>query len=473
MISKKLAGVRTRIAPSPTGWLHIGTARAALFNYLFARRHGGSFVVRIEDTDLERSDKKFEADILEGLSWLGIEWDEGPIVDTRNYKGDYGPYRQTERLDSYEHYLNKLLEQGRVFYCAHTAQELEIEHRAQMETKQALRHICAHRDASNTEGIIRFKNTASGCITFTDCIRGAISFNTELLGDFSLAKNIRAPLYNFAVVIDDKEMAITHVLRGEDHIPNTPKQILIQDALAFERPLYAHLPLILGPDRSKLSKRHGETSLNAYRHEGYLGQALVNFIALLGWNPDDEREIFSLDELEKEFSLEKVQKSGAVFNKEKLQWLNGEYIRRMDRETLAANLYPFLQESFGNIPQDILHRVAKIEQPRLKTFADVQALPFLFKDPSYEKELLLWKGIQEPVEAATHLRAIEKILCDIKDFEKTLMPYAEQHGKGNVLWPLRVALSGQAASPGPFEIMYVIGKEATLRRVRNAIALLK
>lgn len=462
-----MALVRTRIAPSPTGWLHIGTARTALFNYLFARRHGGTFVVRIEDTDLERSDKKFEADILEGLSWLGIEWDEGPG------KGDYGPYRQTERLDSYERYLNKLLEQGRVFYCAHTAQELETERQAQMETKQAQRHICTHRNAGNTEGIIRFKNTASECITFTDCIRGDISFNTELLGDFSLAKNTRAPLYNFAVVIDDKEMAITHILRGEDHIPNTPKQILIQDALAFERPRYAHLPLILGPDRSKLSKRHGETSLNAYRHEGYLGQVLVNFIAFLGWNPGDEREIFSLDELEKEFSLEKVQKSGAIFNKEKLQWLNGAYIRRMDIPTLAAKLHPFLQESFGNIAEDILHRVAQIEQPRLKTFADVQVLSFLFKDPSYKKKLLLWKGTQKPAEAMTHLKTIEKLLCDTKDSEKTLMLYAEQHGKGNVLWPLRVALSGQVASPGPFEIMYVIGKEATLRRIRNAIALLK
>lgn len=416
--------------------------------------------MRIEDTDLERSDKKFEADILEGLSWLGIEWDEGP-------------YRQTERLDSYERYLNKLLEQGKVFYCAHTVQELETERKAQMEAKQALRHICAHRNAGNTEGIIRFKNNASGSVTFIDCIRGTISFNAELLGDFSLAKNTRTPLYNFAVVVDDDEMTITHILRGEDHIPNTPKQILIQDALAFERPLYAHLPLILGPDRSKLSKRHGETPLNAYRHEGYLGQALVNFIALLGWNPGDEREIFSLDELEKEFSLEKVQKSGAIFNKEKLQWLNGEYIRRMDIPALATNLHPFLQESFGNIAEDILHKVAKIEQPRLKTFADVKALPFLFKDPSYEKELLLWKGTQKPAQAAMHLKAVEKILCDIKDFEKTLIPYAEQHGKGNVLWPLRVALSGQAASPGPFEIMYVIGKEAALQRVRNAIALLE
>ena len=323
-----MSSIRVRIAPSPTGPLHIGTARTALFNYLFAKKFGGHFILRIEDTDLERSDKKYEKDIFEGLAWLGIDADEGPAGATTNNRqpttdNNYGPYRQSERLATYRPYLEKLLNEGSAFYCFHSEKELEAEKKMLMTDKKPLMHWCEFRDLSFADAkkklgqshIIRFKTSHGQKIVFTDLIRGELSFDSDLIGDFSIAKDIDVPLYNFAVVIDDFEMKISHVIRGEDHISNTPKQLLLIEALGFNKPEYAHLPLILGTDRSKLSKRHGATSVNEYQKD-YLPEALFNFMALLGWNPGDEREIFSKEELVKEFSLEKIHKAGAIFNLE-------------------------------------------------------------------------------------------------------------------------------------------------------------
>lgn len=471
--------IRTRFPPSPTGWLHVGNARTALFNYLFSRHHNGAFVLRIEDTDRERSRKEFENDIMEQLSWLGLSWDEF--------------YRQSERLEIHKTYLHRLLESGKAFYCAHTKEELETEHKHQVEEKAIPRHICAHRDEGREEGIIRLRNDTKTTLSFTDLIRGTITFDSPLLGDISIARELDSPLYNFVVVVDDAEMRITHVIRGEDHIPNTPKQMLLQQALGFSTPLYAHLPLLLGADRSKLSKRHhsGETgtAVRDYHEMGYLPEAVLNFLALLGWNPGTDQELFTLEDLVKEFSLEKVQKAGAIFNEEKFDWVNRAYIRKLSIDQLALQLAPFIKqanppagrEEERILPETLLKRIAETEAPRLSRLRDItEHIAIYTQTPSYDSTLLPWKGSQDPIEIKTHLTEVRNILCDIqeKDFlsmshlEKLLMPYAAAHSKGNVLWPLRVALSGREKSPGPFEIMYVIGKTETLQRIDRALHLL-
>ncbi|MEK7149344.1 MAG: glutamate--tRNA ligase, partial [Patescibacteria group bacterium] len=324
--------VRCRIAPSPTGVLHIGTARTALFNYLFAKKNGGKFFLRIEDTDKERSTKEFESEIISSLQWLGIHWDSEVT-------------RQSERAELHSAYLKKLYSAEKIYYCFHTVEELSAEgHQA---------HICEYRDLPKEEverrlksgestSVMRFKTQPDAFVVFHDLIRGEVKFHSRAIGDFSVAKNINEPLYNFAVVIDDADAGITHVIRGEDHISNTPKQILILGALhdatgeeKFKQPVYAHLPLILGSDKSKLSKRHGATSVSEFRDQGYLSEALVNFMALLGWNPGDEREFFTLEELVHEFTIEKVQKSGAIFNQERLDFVNGHYIRQTSVDELT------------------------------------------------------------------------------------------------------------------------------------------
>ena len=449
-----------------------------LFNFLFARRHQGVFILRIEDTDRERSRKEFEDDIIEHLAWLGISWDEF--------------HRQSERLESHKAHLQKLLETKKAFYCAHAKEELEAEHHKQAEHKEIPRHVCTQRDEGREEGIIRLRNDAMGNLTFKDLIRGDIAFDASLLGDISIARTLESPLYNFVVVVDDAQMQITHVIRGEDHIPNTPKQLLIQQALGFTPPLYAHLPLLLGSDRSKLSKRHGDTAMHDYRAEGYLPEAMINFMALLGWNPalkeqgspqgpKRDREIFTMDELIKEFSLEKVQKAGAIFNEEKLAWINHAYIQKFSVEKLAEHLKPFIEKTGMNVSPELTRRIAHVEQPRLSRLKDIEEHIALYTEPPvYERELLPWKGTQDYDEIKNHLAKGRILLCDIVDeefcnlkrLEDALMPYAAAHGKGNVLWPLRAALSGREKSPGPFEIMYVIGKEETIRRIDNALQLI-
>ena len=495
---------RVRIAPSPTGNLHIGTARTALFNYLFAKKHGGSFVLRIEDTDVERSDPKFEKDIFEGLKWLGIEWDEGPayaIPNSQfpipNYIGNYGPYRQSERTEIYRTYLQRLLDEDKAFYCFHSERELEEEKEQLMAAKKPVLHLCEYRTLGKEEGeilketkdsfLIRFKTPPGRTVTFRDAIRGLITFETNLLGDFSLAKRADIPLYNFAVVADDATMEITHVIRGEDHIANTPKQILIMEALGFLTPTYAHLPLILGPDRSKLSKRHGATSVTEYRNQGYLPEALINFMALLGWNSGGDQELFTKEELIKEFSLEKVQKSGAVFDMAKLEWMNGEYIRRKSPAELAELCKPFLggllqsqnakrktQNDTLKFKSNHLEKIIVLEQPRLKKLSDItEQANYFFRQPEYDKELLRWKDMNHE-DITASLEQAEKILQDMKEpitkesLQEDFFRAIGDGDKGRLLWSLRVALTGKKASPGPFEVIEILGIEETMKRIEVA-----
>jgi len=519
--------VRVRIAPAPTGFLHIGLARTALFNYLFAKKYEGVFILRIEDTDIERSDPEFEKNILENLKWLGIEWSEGPDIG-----GEYGPYRQSQRLETYAKYLEKLLTENKAYHCFCPEEELEAQKQYQMSIGQPPIYSGKCRDlpletvqkylAEGRPSIIRFKTPAKK-IEFDDVIRGKIEFDTSLIGDIAIAKNLATPLYNFAVVIDDFEMKISHVIRGEDHISNTPKQILIQEALGFPRPIYAHLPLILGPDRTKLSKRHGAIAVSEYKKQGYLPEAIINFIAFLGWNPGTEREIYSMPSLIKEFSLEKVQKGGAIFNIKRLDFLNGFYIRQRSVEKLTELCLPYLIEAgFLKSHEEVeefhlgaphyeisqtkelidlvkLEKIVSVYQERLKKLSEISELTiFFFKEKlEYDKNLLKWAEISDK-EIKISLDKLEKLLSKIKtedwtkeNLEKLLVPEADKFAqdikkvglpaealakagdRGYLLWPLRVALTGKEASAGPFEVAEILGREKTIKRINEARRILK
>ena len=444
----KKSKIRVRFAPSPTGLFHIGTARTALFNYLFAKKHKGDFILRIEDTDKQRSKKEFEKDILNGLKWLELKWDK--------------IYYQSKRIKIYKQYLQKLLDEGKAY----------------------------------VDEIIWFKNPHKKVI-FNDLIRGKIEVDSSVLEDFSLAKNLDEPLYNFAAVIDDHEMQISHVIRGEDHITNTPKQILIYEALGLNPPQFAHLPLILGPDRSKLSKRHGAVSLSDYKNQGYLPEALINFMVLLGWspqsgispqrggNPHDE-EILSIKDLIQEFSIEKIQKGGAVFNLDKLNWFNSYYIKQKPVKELTKLCLSYLKQEKlikNNFDKNKLEKIIKLEQGRINKLSEVgESTDFFFKKSEPSKDLLKWKDMQQR-EIIASLDKSYLILCDIKsgDFgieklKQALMKEAEKFGsgdRGKLLWPLRVALSGKEKSPSPFDIAEILGKEETLERIQKARKLLK
>jgi nondiscriminating glutamyl-tRNA synthetase len=521
----EMSKIRTRIAPSPTGFLHLGTARAALFNYLFAKKNGGKFILRIEDTDLERSDPKFEKDILEGLLWLGIEWDEGPNLEnsklktqspkpqfkTQNYKGNFGPYHQSRRIETYKEYLQKLLKEDKAYYCFCSEEELEKERKEQMAKGMAPKYSgrCANLPVKEVEklksegkkSVIRFRVPENLKVKFYDLIRGEVEFDSNLIGDIAIAKDEKTPLYNFAVVVDDYLMKISYVIRGEDHLSNTPKQLLLQEALNFPHPHYAHLPLILGLDKTKLSKRHGATSLNEYKKAGYLPEAMLNFMAFLGWSPKSKKEIFSLKELMFEFALKNVGKAGAVFNLEKLDWINGFYIRQMGLSRLAELCLPYLTENSKLKTQNSklqlkaqsyeiveinhiisfedLKKVIALEQKRIRKLSEIpQVLDFYFKkDVLYEAELLIWKKTDKNT-IKTNLEILQKFLENLpeKEFEpknlerkvKDLID-SKKMGVGETLWPARVALSGRRGSPGPFEMMEVLGKERVLMRIKNAI----
>ncbi len=463
--------------------MHVGTARLALFNYAFAKQQKGSLVLRIEDTDTARSKKEYEEAIFEGLRWLKIIPDEDP-----ERGGDYGPYRQSERIAFHRKALEVLLQKKNIFYCSHEAMS-EEEHSV---------HWCDDKDKNLSSGILRFRTPKDQDIIFQDLIRGEIKFNTETVGDFSVARSLDSPLYHFAVVIDDYLMEITHVLRGEDILPSTPKHILMQEALGYEPPAYGHLPLVLGPDRSKLSKRHGPTSLLEFREKGYLPEALINFLALIGWNPGTDREIFSFEDFIKEFSLEKVQKSGAIFDFQKLDWMNGEYIRKKPLAELTELCKPYLADfltsstssQHSNILENVgmldehrrdeyIRKVIALEQPRLKKLSEIgERVEYFFRPPEYQKELLQWKNMSF-AEIAASLDRSEKIISNFQfpiskeEVEKAFLDNIGVGDKGSLLWPLRVALSGRKASPGPFEIMAILGIEESLNRIKVAQILLK
>jgi len=459
--------VRVRFAPSPTGWLHVGGARTALFNWLFARAEKGDFILRIEDTDKERSKHEFEEDIKTGLEWLGLNWDEF--------------YRQSERIGEYRRYLEDLLRQGWLYYCFCTKEELEAERQAMMAEGLAPKYSGRCRALSKEEtekrlaqgevSVLRFK-VAETRLTFKDLIRGNISFDTSLIGDIIVARSLDEPLYNFAVTVDDALMRITHVIRGEEHISNTPRQILLAKAMGTEPPQFAHLPLILNPDRSKMSKRFSDTALRDYIRAGYIKEAIVNFLTYLGWHPKEDKDAMSVEELIKEFDLKRVQKAGAIFSVDKLGWLNAHYLKQMPPDVFMKLAQPFLPENWK-----LNEAMVRAVRGRVEKLGDLKELVnFYFELPPYEVKLLKWQDMTFE-QVAENLEKASVLIADLDEAkfeEKVLEDYfferIGRENKGEMLWPLRVALSGKAASPGPFEILAALGKEESLRRVEKALS---
>jgi nondiscriminating glutamyl-tRNA synthetase len=477
------------MAPSPTGPLHIGTARTSLYNYLYARHVGGTYVLRVEDTDLARSTTEHEQDIIDNLHWLGITWDEGPQVAGGDDIGPVGPYRQSRRWDLYEAEAARLLESGAAYHCWCTPEELEVVRRQQEKDHEppryngrCLRLTDADRAQFEAEGrtpAIRLK-VPPETIRFDDLIRGEVEFDNSLLGDFLVVRGNGVPLYHFVVVVDDEAMGISHVIRGEDHLSNTPKHIALIRALGYREPRFGHIPLILNPDRSKMSKRKEQTAINAYRQQGYLPEALVNFLAFLGWSPGTEEEIFSLDELGQRFELEHVHKAGAVFDSDRLDYLNGVYIRSLTDEQLALRLRPFLPDALDD---DSVLRVVPLIKERLVRLADAPELTAFLTETDdqvsilYEVDALLPKG-RSVADAAMALAAGQEAIAELTDadfaadvLEERCRRAAEQMGwkAGDFFRPLRMAITGRSVSPPLFGSMELLGRERVLSRLDAAL----
>ena len=473
--------VRVRMAPAPTGRLHVGTARTTLYNWLFARHHGGRFVLRIEDTDQSRSTQENVSQILEAIRWLGLDWDEGPEVE-----GPYGPYFQSQRLELYGEMVGRLLEQGEAYACYCTPEELEERRREMQQQGMAPRYDRRCRELTEGERerlegegrpkAIRFAMPLEGSIGWDDLVRGEVEFQNSELDDFVIAKSNGFPSYNFACAIDDAKMGMTHVLRGEDVMSGTPRQLHVYGALGLEVPSFGHLPMILGTDRSKLSKRHGATSVTEYRDQGYVAEAIVNFIALLGWSPGDDREIMSREEMIEAFSVEGIGKSGSVFDIEKLQWMNGVYLREMAPEAYAAAAKPFVRAAFGeDLDDGYVGKAVLLEQERAKTLGELPELTeFFFRDPEEyeEKGARKWFG-REGAEQV--LAAVREALSKLESFDQEAIEAAVRGaaerlglGAGPVIHTTRLAVTGRTKGPGLFELMGVLGKGRVVRRLERA-----
>lgn len=481
------AEVRVRFAPSPTGEPHVGNIRTALFSWLYARHSGGTFVLRIEDTDVARTVEGALETILGSLKWLGLDWDEGPSVG-----GDYGPYVQSERLELYQRAAERLLEGGHAYRCSCSPERLQEMRDEQRRLKQppGYDRLCrdlpdeerAEREAAGVTGVVRFKMPRDGETSADDLIRGRVTFANETIDDFVLLKSDGFPTYHLASVVDDHAMRITHVLRADEWLSSTPRHVRLYEALGYEKPLFAHLPIILGPDRSKLSKRHGAVSVLYYRDAGYLPEAMCNFLALLGWSLDDHTEIISLEELVENFSIERIGKAGAIFSQEKLTWMNGMYIRQLDREDLVHRISATLDVTLPpSVPRpvsrDMVRAITPLVQERLKTLADAtELMEFFFLDePTPAPDLLEQKGLDR----ASTARAIEVAISRVSNLQEwtaealegELRPLAEELEikTGQLFGALRVAVTGRKAAPPLFETMAVLGRERCLPRMEAAV----
>ncbi|MCS7200653.1 MAG: glutamate--tRNA ligase [Patescibacteria group bacterium] len=476
-----MTNVRVRFAPSPTGYLHLGSARTALFNFLFARSQGGTFLVRIEDTDRERSKKEFEEDIFENLKWLGIDWDEEVL-------------KQSERTQIYRGIIEELIKKGLAYYCFCSKEELELRHQEQLTRGETPRYPGTCRNLTPEEAlskkkeqnyVIRLK-TPERQITFKDFLRGEIRADYRQIGDFVIAKKEDEPLYVLANTVDDYYQGITHVIRGEEFISTTPRQLLLYKYLEWPLPIFVHLPLVLGQDRSKLSKRHGAKSIKEYRQEGYLPEAILNFIALLGWHPEGDEEIMSLGEMIKKFKLEKLNKSPAIFNISKLNYFNRFYLKNKKPDDIIE-LIDFSQHGqwLGNefkakngvsYSREKVLKIIELGKERASFITEILAtVNFFFEDFDYPAQLLIWKdsSFEKIKENLNFIKErLEKLSSDHFNSEKikAILDEMSSHNKGEFFWPLRVALSGKDASPPPFELADVFGKERTLALIDRAIA---
>lgn len=507
--------VRVRFAPSPTGELHIGGARTALFNWLFARHNKGKVILRIEDTDVIRSKQDFSKSIMDSLRWLGLDWDEGP-----GKKGDYGPYFQSERLSTYQRYAWKLIEEKKAYLCYCTQEELEENKRKMRANNELPRYDGRCRTLSSTqikdrqqEGrlpTIRFKVAEKGITYVEDLLRGRVSFNNKMLGDFIILKSNKTPAFNFANVIDDALMKITCVIRGDDHLSNTPRQILLYKALNFKNPQYTHIPMILGKDGTKLSKRHTASPVSYYRKKGYLPWALVNYLALLGWSTADSQQFFEKEELIQKFSLEKVGKSAAVFDPQKLEWMNGEYIRRMSPSDLAGRIRSYLEDTSTVMPtlttpdktaemfrleqeksakmikqftdaSKKMNEIVRLEQKRIKVLSDfAKAADFFFEEEFSYDHVAKAERLKQDYVPSLLKRARREInqlsSYQAENLEKMARKLAEEDpslSTSKVFHSLRVALTGKMEGPGLFELAVVLGKKEVLRRIDRTLRMLE
>jgi glutamyl-tRNA synthetase len=478
--------VRVRIAPSPTGYLHLGLGRTALFNWLFARHNNGTFILRIDDTDEERSTEESLQNILDSFKWLGINFDEGYGIG-----GDYGPYRQSERLDIYHEYTQKLLDMGKAYYCYCTKEELDGEReQAKKQGKPFVysgkcRNVSpdqrARYESEGRKPSIRLK-VEDKLITVHDLVKDDVEFRTSILGDFIIVRSNGIPLYQYASPLDDMLMEISHIIRADEHLSNTPKQILIYEAFGHQLPEFAHVPLVLGKKGEKLSKRHGATSVEEYRKQGYLPEAMINYLVRLGWSYDDQEEVFSTDELIEKFTLDRVSKSGSIFDQQKLLWLNGEYIMKMDLDARTEAVIPFLQEAGlldGEVPQEKFQWIKEIVKSvgdRLKTLNQiVDYAGFFFTDELVYDENAVNKRLKKDY-VPEMLEAIKNILQETEPFdeattEEEIRAFAEESGlsASKIIHPLRVALSGKSVGPGMFETIVLLGREKVLQRLDKGV----
>ena len=489
---------RVRIAPSPTGPLHIGTARTALFNYLYARHTGGTFILRLEDTDQARSSIAYEKDILDGLHWLGLRWDEGPEVAGEGARGPHAPYRQMERLPSYAAAAERLLAADMAYPCYCTPEELDADRKAKEAAKLPPRYVgrCAAltveeravRETDGRRGVLRFR-VGTGVVGFDDIVRGHVEFDVSNLGgDFAIVRADGTPLYHFTVVVDDATMQMTHVIRGEDHLSNTPKHILLFQALGYAVPQFAHLPLILNPDRTKMSKRKSQTAISDYIAQGFIREALVNYLALLGWATGTEEEVLSIDEIVQRFKLETVHKGGAVFDRERLEWLNGQWIRRLDPDDLVDRLRPFVEAELaaGRIDwmpsDDELRGLVPIIGERLPTLGAIGDLVgFLWLRHVKLDPMLLVPKRWDAATTRDGLTAARDVITELgevsfeaDELEPPLRALAEDRGwkAGDLFMAIRVAVTGRTATPPLFDTLVALGSERTVERLARAIEVL-
>ncbi len=434
----------TRFAPSPTGNLHSGAYRTAIFSYLFARKNGGKFILRIEDTDTERSKKEYEENNLESLKWMGLEFD--------NF------FTQSKHKDRHTEILEKMISDGYAYISKEEA-----------------------KDGSGViKEIVRFKNPNID-ITFHDDIKGEVTMNTADLGDFVIAKNINEPLFHLAVVVDDFDEGVTHIIRGEDHVSNTPRQILIQKAIGAPMPVYAHLPLVLGLDKQKLSKRKGALAITEYRDQGYLPEAILNMVAMVGWNPGTEQELFSKDELVSAFELNQVQKSPAIFNPEKLNWFNREHLKKLSLDDQKSYIQKFLPERFLTLSDEMLNKLVPVIVERIHYFGEVTEMAeqgefdYYLAAPEFDESKIIWKT-DTLDQAKENLKKVYELISNYsgewnaEGIKSTVWDYTESVGRGNVLWPMRYVLSGRDKSPDPFVLADILGKNETLKRIEKVIS---
>lgn len=491
--------VRVRFAPSPTGYMHVGNFRTALYAYLFAKKNSGDFILRIEDTDQKRYVLGALEKLIDIINWAGFEYSEGVFIENGKIiqKGDFGPYIQSERLELYKKYAEELIENGTAYYCFCTSERLEEMRKEQSERKQAPMYdrCCLKFSKEETEKkiangekyVIRQKINTEGFTEYVDTIRGKVSIKNELLDDQILMKSDGYPTYNFANVVDDHLMEITHVIRGEEYVSSTPKYVQLYQNFGWNVPQFAHLPLLLNPDKSKLSKRQGDVAVEDYIKNGYLKEAIINFVALLGWNPGEgeTQEIFSLEELIQKFDFSHVHRGGAVFDTKKLDWINNQYIKKLSIEKLYEESLKFFEQKEFLVnslderkTEEYLKRVLTIEQERLQKLSEVgENSQFLFNDNlNYSKDDIRWKKNSDE-ETKMFLEKSLEILENISDenwkkenIEKELLEVAGDK-RGDLLFPLRWVLTGQKFSPTPFEVAWVLGKNESLRRIKKALEL--